>query len=1438
MFNRKSMISMMLCAAMGAHCIPTLAADGELLINETFNASVTNGYLPESIDAVGNRMIVKEYEPGEKGIYIAASAQLQSVKFAAQYGVQYFFSFDISADADFNASLSQNEGTIKRVLLKIENGTLMTHNGKIIDNVGSRMKSIAVGVNAAHNTYSVYIDGKCVISDNYINEYKLGECTAVSFEASAGAGAGIVLDNIYAAHGEYDSSKKPTQAPYNNERLDEVDFAPPGVTDKIYLFEPFDFGKTLSTATLYANGNEFEVRDDDGGALYFKRKPPSSNAYIDFNDASISGEPSSSVVYQADVKITGTTSEGDICLRDYDAHYLMFAFIRAGGKLAVGSKTYQLPMNKWCTLSFVYDISAQTYDAYVNGKKIASDVPNSDGYRYDRGFIYRFDTLYGGSDDGFMIDNMAIYGGTAPKTAEELSQGYITVRTDFDEICRIARSEKNERRFMQGKVGYHTASGVAYANGEKSIIGSIIADGTTMIDADFFGKCFGTPVQTDGVKVSIGGRDVTGKIPTPKMIDGKYYLALRSVCENALGKVVTYDNSCVNGGMIIISDEPVTLPANDREVTIVHDDAIAAYKIDCSDLQNLNDFLFFLRPTAEQVGEAYKKSELSGVHPRILADADDFAHMRSLADTDERMGKWYRQLLNEADIIVNSPSLEYDVSTSSSMWFQGNNFISRMEIIALAYRLSGDEKYAERAWQEMKAIADFPDWHPAAHLDVFAFSIGFSIGYDWIYDYLDDAQREYLEKAIYKFGYIEYFKGYDGLTSIMGDGFSAGNNHNAVGNGSATLMALAFMDVYPEASKFLISNAFRQTENSIFHFAPEGAWFEGVAYGVMTLHFLAYHMASLDKVFGTTFTLDKSSGLSDAAEYVLYMQSPAGPYTFSDSSSNGVTRDVVYDPGVLWFSEHYKTYGVVANWYKVFDTGLYGDTLARSILWYNPEAAAVEGGLDIDKIYTATNVETMRNTWNPMGQVMVGIKGGKANVEHGHCDMGSFEYLSGKTRWLDDVGADDYNLFEFFYGFTRDGRRWSYFRERAEAHNCLVIDPDRYAEYDVNETAILTPVLNKPRGAICTIDMTRLFGTDKVSAAQRGFLFTDDRQSLVVRDEVTLKKESDVYWFGYTNEKAEVDGDTVILESVKEPGEKLRIDFVSNQPFELYLTDMAPLPETAPYVTGSANTGKRIVLKSRASGELNITAKLTPMSGENTTDISEHNMPISDWRVPDGEITVKPYLDKLTADDTELSISATSQSVLVGEDDPIPTVTAQSAKYDVKIKQSTGIGDAAAVTVTDRGNADNVSVYSIVFKHLDPTGYPGVKEFTIKSVTASAEPETQNGAGNVLDRNRATRWSSDNEQYLTLDLGKKVTFNSVIMAFMDGSNRKYNLAVSVSNDGETFTEVYRGKSSGTTDDYELFPLGRQTARYVRITGNGHADGTWNSWTEVAVALSE
>jgi hypothetical protein len=73
------------------------------------------------------------------------------------------------------------------------------------------------------------------------------------------------------------------------------------------------------------------------------------------------------------------------------------------------------------------------------------------------------------------------------------------------------------------------------------------------------------------------------------------------------------------------------------------------------------------------------------------------------------------------------------------------------------------------------------------------------------------------------------------------------------------------------------------------------------------------------------------------------------------------------------------------------------------------------------------------------------------------------------------------------------------------------------------------------------------------------------------------------------------------------------------------------------------------------------------------------------------------------------------------------------------------------------------------------------------------------------------------------------------MAFMSGKGRFYNLKMSVSDDNDSYKQVYSGTSGGETDDYEKFDIGLQKARYIKIEGAGHKEGTWNSWTEIAIA---
>ncbi len=53
-------------------------------------------------------------------------------------------------------------------------------------------------------------------------------------------------------------------------------------------------------------------------------------------------------------------------------------------------------------------------------------------------------------------------------------------------------------------------------------------------------------------------------------------------------------------------------------------------------------------------------------------------------------------------------------------------------------------------------------------------------------------------------------------------------------------------------------------------------------------------------------------------------------------------------------------------------------------------------------------------------------------------------------------------------------------------------------------------------------------------------------------------------------------------------------------------------------------------------------------------------------------------------------------------------------------------------------------------------------------------------------------------------------------------------------DGETFTEVFNGQSSGASLELENYDFEDQKARYVKIIGPGNTDNLWNSITEVRI----
>ena len=229
----------------------------------------------------------------------------------------------------------------------------------------------------------------------------------------------------------------------------------------------------------------------------------------------------------------------------------------------------------------------------------------------------------------------------------------------------------------------------------------------------------------------------------------------------------------------------------------------------------------------------------------------------------------------------------------------------------MAYLLTGDKKYVDAAWVQMEEICSWQDWNPNHYLDTSEMSAGVAVGYDWMYDAWTPEQRKHIEEGIYRNGLAESELWQYGAKGSPTRWSMANNNWNLVCNGSITIAALGLMDVYPDLCSRLIQNTYRGTESMMFHFAPDGAWFEGPGYWSYTLQYVSRMMAASDGVLGTCYRLSECEGLNTTADFILHMQSNIGSYNFADADVGKVYPESLYWLCLLYTScQHLQGCGV------------------------------------------------------------------------------------------------------------------------------------------------------------------------------------------------------------------------------------------------------------------------------------------------------------------------------------------------------------------------------------------------------------------------------------------------------------------------------------------------------------------------------------------------
>lgn len=506
--------------------------------------------------------------------------------------------------------------------------------------------------------------------------------------------------------------------------------------------------------------------------------------------------------------------------------------------------------------------------------------------------------------------------------------------------------------------------------------------------------------------------------------------------------------------------------------------------------------------------------KLPPAHPRLfLSQAGERDLIRSMA-ADPIRNKLRTALLRRADAILTEPPVAR-VLIGRRLLDKSRLCLSRVLHLGLAWRLTADRRYAERARAEMLAAAGFRDWNPSHFLDVAEMTAALGIGYDWFYAFLDDNARLDIREAIIAKGL---------RPSLTTDHWSrATHNWNQVCNGGLTIGALAIAETEPALAARIVARAVNTVPLAMHEYAPDGAYPEGPSYWGYGTTYNVMLIAALQSALGDDYGLTKQPGFLATAGYWLHVFGPTGlPFAYSDAG----TRAPGLSAAAFWFAAIRKEPYLLWNEWRKLDNlpldALRGDRADPFLpLWLAPGMRRPPPPPALSWTgHGTTPVAFHRTGWDE-NALYFAIKGGSPGTNHAHMDVGSFVVDADGTRWADDLGMQEYESLESkgvnLWSKGQDGPRWNVFRLGASAHSVLMVDG---AQQRVDGAAPITA--SKP--GLTVVDLGATY-RGLLQSARRGMELRPDR-TVLIQDEFTAlqSKAADVRWAMLTRADVRIDG--------------------------------------------------------------------------------------------------------------------------------------------------------------------------------------------------------------------------------------------------------------------------------------------------------------------------
>ncbi|MDR1818144.1 MAG: heparinase II/III family protein, partial [Puniceicoccales bacterium] len=610
---------------------------------------------------------------------------------------------------------------------------------------------------------------------------------------------------------------------------------------------------------------------------------------------------------------------------------------------------------------------------------------------------------------------------------------------------------------------------------------------------------------------------------------------------------------------------------------------------------------------AQKVTDAAIETALAkapAAHPRLFATPADFARLRAAyeqakaaaGDNSARSpsysalaGAGALRLVHDArNILTTAPVERRFDSANKRILRQSRRALERISTLALAFQLTGDVAFRDRAVAEMRVAAAFRDWNPPHFLDTAEMTLALAIGYDWLHDALAPADRAVIAGAIREKGLRASVR----ISKNHGWWINATNNWGQVCHGGLLGGAFALHDTGDPADRALaaaiIGRAVRKLPRPMSVYAPAGAYPEGPGYWAYGTMFNAVALALLEGNLGTDFGLCALRGFDRTVEYLDLMTGPSGKtFNYADGGDGRAS-----DCAMWWLAKRFRRPDALLH----FELPAYrrhcaerpateagGRLFALTLLWLQDLTAAAGKPPRAPLAWKTESGENaiavLRTGWDA-GALFTGIKGGTARTNHGHMDAGSFIFEAAGVRWAVDLGPEPYEKLErlrlSLWDMAQNSDRWRVFRLNNFSHNTLTVAGKLhrvggFAKFiDFNATGSATAA-GAVTSTTATLDLAPvLAGADR--ATRR---FDLNAGGLTITDDLALRAPQPVRWTFATRAAVEIDAAGTGA-TLRQNGQTLRVEATGALPDGARFRTFPAAPAT-PTAWDSLNPGVTLV---------------------------------------------------------------------------------------------------------------------------------------------------------------------------------------------------------------------------------------------------------------------